>query len=265
MSRIKERFRELKDRSCAALIAYITAGDPDLKTTEELARVLEDAGVDMIELGVPFSDPIADGPVIQEASERALRNGVSLRDVLGLARRLRQNLRVPLLAMTYYNPVYKYGPRFVADAVECGLDGVIIPDLPVEEAGELKSEALGSGLDTVFLLAPTSGEDRIKMVAQNSSGFIYYVSHTGVTGTSVEVDRELRLSVEKIKGMTTLPVAVGFGVSTPDQVAAVSRWADGVVVGSAIIRVMHRCEDGERLMDEVGEFVRSLASGKRRT
>lgn len=240
MSRIGARFRRLKREggSKRAFIPYIMAGDPSLDETMGLIRMLEAEGADIIELGVPFSDPLADGPVIQRAAERAVAAGVTLRKVIGLVRDARKWCKTPIVLMTYYNPVFKYGlDAFVRDAVEAGVDGVIVPDLPPDEAGDLMRIAKPAGLDTIFLVAPTSTPERRKIVAKAARGFIYYVSITGITGAALKMAEGIG---ESVSGLAELsggkPVALGFGVSTPEQAAEVAGMADGVIVGSAIVK-----------------------------
>lgn len=262
MSRIDEVFKRLRSHREKALIPYVMAGDPDLKGTEGLILEIERAGADIIELGVPFSDPLADGPTIQKASDRSLARGTSLRKVLYLVKRVRGKCTVPIVLMTYYNPIFRYGEeRFAKDAVTCGVDGVIVPDLPPEEGSRLMRAARRRGIDTIFLLAPTSTDDRIKRISRLSSGFIYYVSLTGVTGVRRGLSEDLRSNLEKIKNFTDKPIAVGFGISSPEQVAKVSRWADGVVVGSAIVRLIEKNINNPRLAFKVGDFVRKLKKG----
>jgi tryptophan synthase alpha chain len=264
MSRIEKKFAELKDKGGKALIAYIMAGDPSLEDTERLIIELEKAGADLIELGIPFSDPLADGPTIQKAAARALEQGVSLRDVFDLVKRVRKVSQVPIIFMSYYNPVFKYGEeKFVTDAVKAGIDGIIVPDLPPEEAGSLTAFARGKGLNTIFLLAPTSDEDRIKTVCKTSTGFIYYVSLTGVTGTREGISKDIKEMVKKIKAHTKNPVAVGFGISRPEQAREISSWADGVIVGSAIVKVIEENIGKKTMPKKVHDFVKSLKDGMR--
>jgi tryptophan synthase alpha chain len=228
------------------------AGDPNLKRTRELIGILEDCGADIIELGVPFSDPLADGPTIQKAAQRALDEGVTLSKVIGFVADLRTATQIPIILMTYYNPIFKYGEeRFVLDASASGVDGIIVPDLPPEEADNLIKNSRKSGLDTIFLLAPTSTEDRIQKVARTSTGFIYYVPITGITGSKLSPDLSVESHIARIRRVTDKPVAVGFGISTPEEAAGISRFADGVIVGSAIVK---------RVQDPDGELKNYLLS-----
>jgi len=260
MSRISEKFRELKKKKRIALIPFITAGDPDLKTTKTLVLEMERRGADIIELGVPFSDPIADGPTIQEADIRALKHRTSLKDVLDLVKDLRKKTEVPLVLMTYYNLLYKYGiERFVIQAKRNGVDGVIAADLPVEEASELKKYARGSNLDTIFLASPTSPSQRLKLIAKESRGFIYYVSLAGVTGAREKLAENLIFSLKRLKRLTNKPIAVGFGISKPEHIRRIKRYAKGAVVGSAIISVIEKNLKSKNLVKKIGDFVERLA------
>ncbi|MCX7918534.1 MAG: tryptophan synthase subunit alpha [bacterium] len=263
MSRIQHKFEITKQENRAALIAYITAGDPDLGTTEKLVLALAESGADIIELGIPFSDPIADGPTIQKASQRALARGTQLRNVIALVKELRNQTQIPLVFMSYYNPILQYGiEKFAQDGVNAGLDGVIVPDLPPEEANELIQASRKTGLDTIFLLAPTSTPARIKLVAKSSSGFVYYVSLTGVTGVRKQVATDIAASIRKIKRLTDKPVAVGFGISNPAQVRQIVNWgADGVIVGSAIVNLIEQNIGKQDLVHQVAKFVKRLAQG----
>ena len=248
MSRIGKKFRHIAKGGGKAFIPYIMAGDPDLGRTVELVRILEDCGADIIELGVPFSDPLADGPTIQKAAQRALGGGVTLHKVIDLVADFRKRSEIPLLLMTYYNPIFKYGEeRFVHDASEAGVDGIIVPDLPPEEAGNILSFSRKSDFDLIFLVAPTSTEDRIRRVSKSSRGFIYYVSITGITGSKLSMDSSISSHVSKIRSMSGKPVAVGFGISTPEEASEVARFADGVIVGSAIVK---RASDPDALLRE---------------
>jgi tryptophan synthase alpha chain len=213
------------------------AGDPSLEKTAEYLRILEDCGADIIELGVPFSDPLADGPVIQAAAERALKAGVNLRKVIAFVGEMRKETVIPIVLMTYYNPVFKYGEEaFLRDAKEAGVDGVIIPDMPVEESGSIRPLARRYGMDVMLLAAPTSGEERLRKVARASAGFIYYVSITGITGARLVLSEKVRESIESLRRSGRKPVAVGFGVATPEEASEVAKIADGVIVGSAIVK-----------------------------
>jgi tryptophan synthase alpha chain len=263
MSRIKNTFNRLRKKNETALIPYIMAGDPDLATTRTLIVEMEKAGCDIIELGAPFSDPLADGPTIQKAAIRSLKNHTSIADVLGLVADVRTTSTIPLILMTYYNLIFKYGEeRFVHDAVSAGLDGTILPDLPPEEAGTLIPLAKREGLDSIFLLAPTSTDDRIKLVSKVSQGFIYYVSLTGVTGSKLSSQTSIKDALQKIKTVTDKPVAVGFGISTPDQAAQVAlSGADGVIVGSALVKVVEENIGNPDLTAKVASAVKALKQG----
>ncbi len=261
MNRLNERFRKLKANGKKAFIAYIAAGDPDLKTTGNLVQEFEERGVDMVELGVPFSDPIADGPIIQRASNRALKNKVNIPSIFRLVRSLRKRDRVeiPILLMTYYNPVYIYGiERFVKDASQAGVDGVIIPDLPPEEGQEVIGVSRRFRFSTIFLLAPTSTPRRRRLIIKNSTGFIYYISLTGITGAKIKLFRELARGVKAVKSRTDKPVCVGFGISAPQEAANIARLCDGVIVGSAIIKVIEENFKNPHLVKKVGRFVSRL-------
>jgi tryptophan synthase alpha chain len=237
MSRIGARFKQIRSRGGKAFIPYIMAGDPSMARTRELIGILEGCGADIIELGVPFSDPLADGPTIQNAAQRSLAEGVTLGSVIELVRQLRTHTQIPLVFMTYYNLIYKYGEeRFVRDAADAGVDGMIVPDLPPDEAANLLGLSRKAKMDLVFLLAPTSTEERIRKVSKASGGFIYYVSITGITGARLSMDSSIETHVAKIRAETDKPVAVGFGIATPEEAAAVSRFADAVIVGSAIVK-----------------------------
>ncbi len=264
MSRIKNTFNRLRKKGERALIPYIMAGDPDLAATRQLILALEKAGCDIIELGAPFSDPLADGPVIQKAALRSLAHHTGIGDVLQLVTDVRRESAVPLILMTYYNLIFRYGEeRFARDAARAGLDGVILPDLPPEEAGTLMPAAKKAGLDTIFLLAPTSTDDRRKVVARAAQGFIYYVSLTGVTGANVGLQSPaIAGSIARIRELTDKPVAVGFGIATPDQAAQVASWgADGVIVGSALVKVMEQHAGSPDMVVKAAEFAAALKQG----
>ncbi len=261
MSRIAAMFANLAKKNEKALVTFITAGDPDLATTEELVLELEKSGADLIELGVPFSDPMADGPTIQLSSERALSSGTTLPKILAMVKSVRRKTEIPIILMGYYNPVFLYGPeRFVTDAAAAGVDGVLLVDLPPEEAGEFKTAADRQGLNVIFLLTPTSDETRIGKVAKLGGGFIYYVSVTGVTGARTTVADTVFPDVKKIRERVSLPLAVGFGISDPAQAGRVAAVADGVVVGSALVKLFEEFR-GDELRERLGEFVAALKAG----
>jgi tryptophan synthase alpha chain len=256
MSRIARQFERLRAEGRKAFVAFVTAGDPSLERTVEAAVEMDAAGVDILELGVPFSDPLADGPVIQRSSERALRRGVTLKSVLEAVRQIRRKSELPLLLFSYYNPLLRYGlARLAKDAREAGVDGVLVTDLPPEEAGPWLEVARPAGLDTVFLAAPTSPDERLTRVAEASRGFVYAVSRTGVTGERQALSEEARPLLERIRARTGVPVALGFGISTPEQVAQAAGVADGVVVGSALVRFLEDHPEGD-----IGGQVRWLKS-----
>src|SRR5271157_2629327 len=241
-----------------SLIAYVTCGDPNLATTRQVVLAAIDAGASVIELGVPFSDPLADGPVIQRASERALKHGVSLQHVLTLAAEIREHCQsVGLVIFSYLNPILRMGlPRFCQVARLAGIDGTLVTDLPVEESAEYLREARKHDLATIFLAAPTSTDQRLKLIAQVSTGFIYAISRTGVTGARQQMTGDAKNLVKRIRRFTKLPIAVGFGISTPAQFAAVGKFADAAVVGSAIVEVIERNPGKEA--ESVAQFIRQL-------
>lgn len=258
MSRIGSRFKQLKREGHKALITFITAGDPDLALTERIVPAMAVAGADIIELGMPFSDPMADGPTIQRASERALSGGANLTAILATVKNIRQVCDVPILLMGYYNPVFAFGlERFCREAAGAGVDGLLLVDLPPEEAGELVDCARDHGLDFIPLLTPTSDLSRMAKVKKCGRGFIYYVSVAGVTGARTEVATDIGMMVGQIRSTASLPVAVGFGISTPEQAAAVACLADGVVVGSALVKLFEQYS-GDELIARVTDAVRSL-------
>ncbi len=249
----------LRARGERALVAYFTAGDPSLADSRRLVLEAARRGADVVELGVPFSDPIADGPVIQRAARRALERGTSLARVLETVATLRAETGVPLVLLTYYNPVLAFGVKaFARTAAAAGVDGVIVADLPLEEAGPLAAAADAAGLDLIHLVAPTSTPERVRRIARRSRGFIYVVSLTGVTGERYQLPKELAAQIRTLRLVTTKPVCVGFGIGHPDQVAAVGRLADGVIVGSAIVRLVEENADSPRLVDVVGDFIAEL-------
>jgi tryptophan synthase alpha chain len=259
-TRIGKCWSRLRSRNEKALIAFLMAGDPDLPTTVQIVLALAEAGVDIVELGVPFSEPIADGPVIQRSGERALRQGAYLPAILGLVREIRRKSEVPLVLFSYLNPVLKYGfERFADDAVSSGADGALITDLSVEEAAPFVDEMRRKGLDTVFLAAPTSTGERLKRVAGLSTGFVYAISRTGVTGTRDELSTAVAPLVERLRGVTSLPIAAGFGISRPEHLRELAPVVDGVVVGSALVRCME--EHPENPAHHAAQFARRLREG----
>ncbi len=262
MTRIGRMFDCLKRDGRKGLVAYLTAGDPTPEKTPALVEALVRGGADLIELGVPFSDPIADGPVIQQAGERALKAGTTLRAVLDIASRIRERSEVPLLLFTYLNPVLRYGlERLAADAAACGIDGCLLIDASVEEAHAYVDAMQGRGLDTVFLAAPTSTRRRLELMARYSTGFVYLVSRTGVTGERDSLSNQVAPLVQAVRQVTDLPLAVGFGVSRPEHVAELGRQVEAVVVGSAIVRTIERNLGNPALEDELESFTRHLKSG----
>lgn len=260
-SRIEARFRDLRDRGAKGLVVYLTAGDPTLEATGELLAALERAGVDVIELGVPFSDPLADGPVIQRASERALKGGATLRRILDRLVRWRESIRTPIILFSYYNPILQYGlETFARDAARAGADGALVVDLSPEEADPYVSALRAMNLDTVFLASPTSTDARLQRAAKLSTGFLYLISRTGVTGERQEIASSLRPLVERVQRVSSLPLAVGFGISKPAQVREVQALAEAAVVGSAVVHAIE-----ERYPKEgaaaIERFVRWLKEG----
>ncbi|MBI1893857.1 MAG: tryptophan synthase subunit alpha [Candidatus Rokubacteria bacterium] len=256
MSRISTTFARLRSRGERAFIPYLTAGDPSLEVTRALVLEAEARGADLIELGFPFSDPLADGPIIQRASQRALDGGVTLLGLLDLARELRGRLRAPLILMTYMNPLLAYGLEAVTKEASAGFDGLIVPDLPLEEAGPLQRGARQAGLDLIFLVAPTSSPERIRLIARKTRGFLYAVSLRGVTGPRAQLPSDLVSYLQGIRAVTEKPISVGFGISHPEQVRALAAYADGVIVGSALVHLVE--EGGKDAVRRVGDFVATL-------
>jgi tryptophan synthase alpha chain len=252
MSRIETVFKKAKTK---ALIPYITVGYPDVETTIKVVPLLAKNGADIIELGIPFSDPLADGVTIQRASFQALQNGVTTETCLEIAGQLRQQVDVPLVFMSYYNPLFKYGlDRFCRDCVEAGIDGLIIPDLPPEEGSALEKLAQNNNIDVIYLLAPTSTLERIRLVADHSSGFIYLVSVTGVTGARQELPKNLSRFISRVRKVTDKPLCVGFGIATPEQARQVTKVADGVIIGSRLIQLIKQ----DPTLRQAGELIRKL-------
>jgi tryptophan synthase alpha chain len=262
MNRIEARFEQLQQRGETAFIPFITGGDPDLAASERIVLALEEAGADIIEFGVPFSDPVGDGPVIQEASMRALQHRVTMKDILSSVRRIRETSQVPLLLFSYYNPILAYGvDKLAADMAAAGADGLLCVDLPPEEAADYKAALDAHQLCTVFLTAPTTTDARLAAVAEHCTGFVYYVSQLGVTGERAAAATDLEAQVARIKRATAKPVAVGFGISTPEQAKHVAGIADGVVVGSAIVRYIGEHGSDSNLAQKVHDFAKPLADG----
>ena len=258
-SRLDATFAALRARHERALVAYFTAGDPSLALTRKLVVEAARRGADVIELGIPFSDPLADGPVVQRATQRALATGVTLPRVLELVREMRGEVSAPLVFLTYYNPILAFGLKaFCRTSVEAGIDGVIVADLPPEESGPLRSEAMAAGLDLIHLVAPTSTPERMRKIARASEGFVYMVSLTGVTGERTTLAPELTQQLRAFRAITTKPVCVGFGIGTPEQAALVGQLADGVVVGSAIVRLVEQHASSTELLARVGDFIAGL-------
>ncbi len=262
MTRIDKTFAALKAKRETALIPFLTAGDPDLAATAQLIRTLAENGADLIELGVPFSDPMADGPTIQAASERALAGGTTVARVLQLVAEVRRDCQVPLVLMGYYNPVFRYGAeRFAKDAAAAGVDGLLLVDLPPEEAGEISAALKTAGIAMITLLAPTTPLERMRKLAMAAEGYIYYVSMTGVTGTQKITPAEIRTTVEAIQQMTEVPVGVGFGITTAEDARAVGAFADGVVVGSALVKIIAENAGSDELLPKAGRFIAELKQG----
>lgn len=263
MNRIDQTFKQLRAQKKKAFIAFITAGHPSLKATHDLVLAFEDSGVDIIELGVPFSDPMAEGPTIQASSKWAIEQGVSLKKVLELVKSLRLKTQIPLCFMTYYNIIFHYGEeKFVKEAKAAGVDGFIIPDLPPQEGRVLIDAARQANLATIFFVAPTTSSERIKPIAQASTGFIYYISLTGVTGVKQALPSKVITDLKRIKKLTHKPVCVGFGISTSQQVKSISQVADGVIVGSAIVKEIQKHIKDQQLISKTAAMVRSLSKAK---
>lgn len=259
MGRIEHRFNILKEKGEKALVIYITAGDPSLEQTKEIALGLDAAGVDCLEIGVPFSDPTADGPIIQAASQRALKNGTTLSAILDMIKSLRVSSEIPICLFGYYNPILSYGPeRFAARAKEAGVDGILVVDLPPEEAPELRQYTDPKGIDFISLIAPTTSTERVKTIASHATGFLYYISITGVTGTAKPQVEEVKKDVQRIKKVTDLPLVVGFGISTPQQAKEIAPSADGIVIGSAVVRMIEEHCGKFDLVAQVAHYARQI-------
>jgi len=259
VSRIEGRFRRLKEAGSKALIVYLTAGDPDLGTTKEIILGLDGAGVDILEIGVPFSDPTADGPIIQKASHRALKAGATLSGILEMIGEVREASEIPIVLFGYYNPILNYGnERFAKRARAAGVDGVLVVDLPPEESAELRTHTDRAGIDFISLIAPTSTDERIRTIAQNAGGFLYYISITGVTGTTRPQVADIKKDMERIRAITGLPVAVGFGISTPEQAREIAPHADGIVIGSAFVRLIEEGGGANNRVNIVAGYARRI-------
>jgi len=264
-SRITRQFDSLRANGELGLVAYVTAGDPTLAATEQIVLALAKAGADVIELGVPFSDPLADGPTIQRASERALRSGTTLAGVLDLVKKLRAQTEVPLVLFSYFNPVLQMGiEKFAATAAEAGADGVLVTDLTPEEGTDFRRTVRARGLDTIFLAAPTSTDARLKLLAEASSGFLYLISRTGVTGAKDALPDDLPARVRRARAVTSLPIAVGFGISLPGHVSVLGGLADAAVVGSALVAEIEHAASPDAAATAVSEKVRTLKQAGRK-
>ena len=261
VGRIAATFARLRAQNKAGLVTYITAGDPDLPRTAAIIRALDRAGADVLEIGVPFSDPLADGPVIQRATERALASGTTLAAVLELLGRLRNDVQAPLVVFSYANPILRLGAeRFADQAAAAGVDGVLVLDLPIEEADDFRNLLAARGIDTILLLSPTTTDERLRKAVTLGSGFLYAISRLGVTGARDTLAEGAEEMVARIRAVSSLPVALGFGISTPDHVRRVGQWADAAVVGSALVNVIAQAGGSRDLDAKVEEYVRWLKS-----
>jgi tryptophan synthase alpha chain len=259
MSRIDQRLSALSTKKEKALICYVTAGDPSLDKTKEIILALEAAGVDCVEIGVPFSDPTADGPIIQAASQRALKNGTTLATILAMIESLRKNSEIPIVLFGYYNPILSFGTkRFAARANEAGVDGILVVDLPPEEAQELRLYTDPIGIDFISLIAPTTSTQRVETIARHATGFVYYISITGVTGTAKPQVEDVRKDVMRIRKVMKLPLAIGFGISTPEQAREMAPHADAIVVGSAIVKLIEENSRQADLVSIVSNYAREM-------
>ena len=264
MSRICQTFQNLAKKKEKGLVTYIMAGDPDLSMTEKIVLEIEKSGADMIELGVPFSDPVADGPTIQKAAERALSQGVTLQSVIERVVSLRLHTSIPILLMTYLNPIHAFGiEAFFKAAKVAQIDGVIIPDLPLEEAKIFLTLSRRHRIDVIFFVAPTTSFDRMKKIAKVASGFIYYVALTGTTGATLKETASVTQQIQKLKSITKIPVAVGFGISTTDEAREISRVADGIIVGSLLVKIIETASEGASFLPKLSQQVMSLKEALR--
>jgi tryptophan synthase alpha chain len=259
VSRIEERFTQLRAAGKTGLVTYVTAGDPDLTRSAEIIKRLDQAGADVIEVGIPFSDPLADGPVIQRATERALAAGATIKGVLGMLKTLRPSISAPIVIFSYANPILRMGlETFVTEAHAAGVDGVLTLDMPPEEGETFRTAFTGAGVDTIFLLSPTTTVERIRRASELGSGFLYGISRLGVTGVRDTVDDSARELAMRVKSETRMPLALGFGISRPEHVRAIGQWADAAVVGSALVKVIAEHGETPALLDEVERYVRWL-------
>ena len=264
MGRITEKFNMLRGRNGKALIVYLTAGDPSLAVTKKLILGLADAGVDIMEIGVPFSDPTADGPVIQEASQRSLKAGTTLQGVLDLVADIHRISPIPMVLFGYYNPIFAYGTKkFAQAAKKAGVDGILVVDLPREEAKELRQYTDAVSIDFISLVAPTTGMERLRQIASDATGFLYYISITGVTGTAAPKIDNIKSEVQKIRKITKLPLAVGFGISNPKQASEIVNFADAIVVGSAVVRLIDENKNNSDLVEIVSQYIREIKGALR--
>ena len=259
MGRIERKFSSLRDKGKKALIVYLTAGDPSLEHTKEIILGLDAAGVDVLEIGVPFSDPTADGPIIQAASRRALQKGATLSGILNMIECLRRASEIPIVLFGYYNPIFIYGNnRFAKRAKEVGVDGILVVDLPPEESAELRRYTDRSGIDFISLIAPTTSNGRIRKISGHATGFLYYISITGVTGTAKPRVEEVQKDVERIRKITALPLVVGFGISKPQQAKEIAPYADGIVIGSAFVRLIEENRESVDMIHIVSDYARKM-------
>lgn len=261
-TRIDSTFEKLKADRKKAFVAFITAGDPSFSATVKIVLEMEANGADIVELGMPFSDPMADGVVIQKSSERALKKGATVKGVLGCLKEIRKKSEIPIVLFGYYNPIFAYGvEKFAKDARKAGADGVLVVDLPPEEAPELDVHLVKNNIELIHLVTPTSDISRMKLICRNAKGFLYYVSVTGVTGARKSVSVSIKKSIANLRSVTKVPIVVGFGVSTSDQASRVAKLSDGVVVGSAIVKIIEKNNKSKDLAKKVGRFVKTITKG----